>query len=211
MEKEDLVKEYRVREILEAARRVVGRFGFEGTTLDRVAEEAGIAKGTVYLYFKNKDELLHSAVIEGVRELTRELHRNDKVFAPPVERLAGIIREVFRQENAHQDFLKALILNFGFVTYKPGNPRDEELRQVYFGMLDYFASVIGPAMESFPGQPLDPQLAAFMLNEMMTGSLRRRMLGITDAPPEADAEAVIELFLYGIRGIRGFRPERSQK
>lgn len=36
--KEELVREFRVREILEAARRVVARHGFQGVTLERVAE-----------------------------------------------------------------------------------------------------------------------------------------------------------------------------
>jgi AcrR family transcriptional regulator len=47
--KEDLLKEYRVREILEAARCVMARYGMQGTTVDRVAEEAKVAKGTIYL------------------------------------------------------------------------------------------------------------------------------------------------------------------
>ena len=54
MTKEAVLKEYRIRELMEAARRVIGRHGFEGTTIDRVAEEAHVAKGTIYLYFSNK-------------------------------------------------------------------------------------------------------------------------------------------------------------
>jgi len=42
--KEELLKENRVREILEAARRVMARNGMQGTTVDRVAEEAKVDK-----------------------------------------------------------------------------------------------------------------------------------------------------------------------
>ena len=55
---------------------------------------------------------------------------------------------------------------------------------------------------------IDPQLAAFMLSEMMNGCLRRRLVGLADTPPEADAEAVIDLFLHGVRGLH---PERNGK
>jgi AcrR family transcriptional regulator len=48
--------EPRQREILEAAGRVFARQGFE-TTIAEVAAEAGVAVGTIYLYFKNKEEL----------------------------------------------------------------------------------------------------------------------------------------------------------
>ena len=201
MTKEELVKGYRVREILAAARKVIGRFGFEGTTIDRVAEEAQVAKGTIYLYFADKEELLHNAVVEGVRELTCELQRNDRLDAPPIDRLGNLVREMFRIENSNEDFLKALILGSRFVTFAPGDQREEELRRVYFAMLDYLASDLRCAVEHGAIRNIDPQLASFMLSEMMTGSIRRRLVGLATTPPETDAEAVLELFLYGVRGV----------
>src|ERR1700747_3700511 len=77
MTKEEVIKEYRVREILEAARRVMARYGMQGTTVDRVAEEAKVAKGTIYLYFDTKDELVHAAVLEGMREMVAETVASD--------------------------------------------------------------------------------------------------------------------------------------
>lgn len=201
MTKEELIKGYRVREILAAARKVIGHFGFEGTTIDRVAEEAQVAKGTIYLYFTNKEDLLHNAVVQGLRELTCDLQRNDKVDAPPIERLANLIREMFRIQNSNEDFLKALILDPRFVSFAPGDRREEELRAVYFALLDYIAGVLRCAMEHGAIRNIDLQVAAFMLSEMMTGSLRRRLVGLATTPPEADAEAVLDLFFYGVRGV----------
>ncbi len=43
--------------ILESARKFFFRYGFKKTSLDEVAEDAGIAKGTIYNYFKNKEDL----------------------------------------------------------------------------------------------------------------------------------------------------------
>ena len=137
--KEEVLKNYRVGEILEAARRVIGRFGFEGTTIDRVADEARIAKGTIYLYFPNKEALLHSAVVEGIRDLTVDLKRLDDLTRSPIERLAILIRSMFSVQKDHQDFFKALILDSRFVSYEPGDRRGEELRSVYLEWVDYFA------------------------------------------------------------------------
>lgn len=44
--------------ILDAARGLFLHYGFKKTSVDDIAREAGIAKGTVYLYFKNKQEIL---------------------------------------------------------------------------------------------------------------------------------------------------------
>jgi AcrR family transcriptional regulator len=49
-------------QILEAALRLWTQHGFEATTLEALAREAGIAKGTIYLYFATKEELLAAAV-----------------------------------------------------------------------------------------------------------------------------------------------------
>ncbi len=201
MTKEELIKGYRVSEILAAARKVIGRFGFEGITIDRVAEEAQIAKGTIYLYFANKEDLLHNAVVQGIRELMCELQRNDRVDAPPIPRLGNLIREMFKIQNSNEDFLKALILEPRFVTFAPGDQREEELRRAYFALLDYIAGVLRYAMERGAIRRIDLQVASFMLTEMMTGSLRRRLVGLATTPPEADAEAVLDLFLYGVRGV----------
>lgn len=206
--KEEVLKNYRVGEILEAARRVIGRFGFEGTTIDRVADEARIAKGTIYLYFPNKEALLHSAVVEGIRDLTAELARGDNTSLPPIERLASLIRSMFKIQKSHEDFFKALILDSRFVSYEPGDRRGEELRKVYLEWVDYFATVLRSAAEQGAIRSMDPQLTALMLAEMMTAPLRRRLLLISDTPAENDAEDVIDMFLHGVRGVH---PERSGK
>jgi AcrR family transcriptional regulator len=59
-------KAERPKEILEAAFEEFSRNGYAATTLDQVAERAGVTKGTIYVYFENKEHLF----ISMVRELT---------------------------------------------------------------------------------------------------------------------------------------------
>ncbi|MFZ1729339.1 MAG: TetR/AcrR family transcriptional regulator [Bacteroidota bacterium] len=47
------------RSIANAAVKVFARDGFHGAKISRIAEEAGVATGSVYLYFKNKESILH--------------------------------------------------------------------------------------------------------------------------------------------------------
>lgn len=72
-------KEAKRQHILEAAIRVFARYGFQNTSVAKVAREADIADGTVYLYFKNKDELLVSIFNEAMTffvEQTEEAVKN---------------------------------------------------------------------------------------------------------------------------------------
>ena len=60
-------KAERPQEILEAAFAEFSRNGYAVTTLDQIAERAGVTKGTIYVYFENKEHLF----ISMVREITK--------------------------------------------------------------------------------------------------------------------------------------------
>src|ERR1700739_3716334 len=60
-------KAERPKEILEAAFEEFSRNGYAATALEQVAERAGVTKGTIYVYFENKEHLF----ISMVRELTK--------------------------------------------------------------------------------------------------------------------------------------------
>jgi len=51
-------KTEKYRRILEAAIKVFAEQGFFHSTISQIAKEAGVADGTIYLYFKNKDDIL---------------------------------------------------------------------------------------------------------------------------------------------------------
>jgi TetR/AcrR family fatty acid metabolism transcriptional regulator len=51
-------KNHKYHQILEAAIKVFARLGFHQSTVAQIAKEAGVADGTIYLYFKNKDDIL---------------------------------------------------------------------------------------------------------------------------------------------------------
>jgi AcrR family transcriptional regulator len=81
--------------ILDAAIGLFSRYGFKRTSIDDVAREAGIAKGTVYLYFENK-EVLFTEVCRHVARVF--LDRTEAAFdsdAPVVERVLAILRAKF--------------------------------------------------------------------------------------------------------------------
>ncbi|MGA8571764.1 MAG: TetR/AcrR family transcriptional regulator [Desulfobaccales bacterium] len=60
--KKEIVTEFRTREILAAARRLMQSRGVEAVTMEEIAASAGVAKGTVYLYFPGKDQLVQSLI-----------------------------------------------------------------------------------------------------------------------------------------------------
>lgn len=79
-------------EILEAAFLEFSRNGYAATTLDQIAERAGVTKGTIYVYFENKEHLF----ISMVRELTKgTLDTVSEMFERHEGSTASLLRELF--------------------------------------------------------------------------------------------------------------------
>ena len=67
-------KAERPQEILEAAFAEFSRNGYASTTLEQIAERAGVTKGTIYVYFENKEHLFISMVREFTKAATETVH-----------------------------------------------------------------------------------------------------------------------------------------
>jgi TetR/AcrR family fatty acid metabolism transcriptional regulator len=68
-------KEAKRQRILDAAVVEIARHGYYGTTVSTVARRAGVADGTIYLYFKNKEDILISVFQRAMRRFIEEAQR----------------------------------------------------------------------------------------------------------------------------------------
>jgi len=73
--------------ILDAAIEVIARNGFFHSRVSKIAERAGVADGTIYLYFKNKDELLMAAIDSAFHRFIRRAQTALEPISDPREKL----------------------------------------------------------------------------------------------------------------------------
>lgn len=90
-------KEARPREIVDAALLIFARDGFAGTRLEDVAEQVGISKGTIYLYFENKEELFKACVRETVGQ---HITATQELAARYEGSTSNLLREIVKQISA---------------------------------------------------------------------------------------------------------------
>ena len=79
------------RAILDAARQRFLHYGYKKTTVDEITSDAGVGKGTVYLYFAGKEEILHTLVLEVKRDITQRMRAIAAVSLPPAEKLTEML------------------------------------------------------------------------------------------------------------------------
>jgi len=85
-------KERRRQKIMNAASELFIQHGYRKTSMDDVAKRAGVAKGTVYLYFKNKSDLLMHAIAEEKMRFMSGIFEILKGDDPPQEKLRKWLR-----------------------------------------------------------------------------------------------------------------------
>jgi AcrR family transcriptional regulator len=196
--KEELVRDFRIRELLDAACRVVARHGFQGATVDRVAEEAKIAKGTVYLYFHTKEELLKAAVEQGIATFTSRIRAEVEEVTAPLEKLCRLVEASLELSDTNRDFFKTLLLERNFLAAAPSHPEAAQMLDLYLAYIHFIASVIQEGVDAGVLRPHDVEVSAFALNEAMRGCFQQRALGLTTRNAAEDADILLDLFFHGV-------------
>src|SRR5579871_5233313 len=67
--------------LLDAAARLLVRWGYRKTTIDDVAREAGVGKGTIYLHWKDKNSLFRAAILRAQTRMTDDIQQ--RIAADP--------------------------------------------------------------------------------------------------------------------------------
>lgn len=95
-ERKERERERRRQQIIVAAKRIFSEKGFNKATMEDIAREAELSPGTLYLYFKNKDELYASLSLRILQYLIIRLeHVNGNKAATPLEKLSALIEAMF--------------------------------------------------------------------------------------------------------------------
>lgn len=91
-----------------AATTLIAEHGFAATTVDAIAERAGVAKGTVYYNFPGKAALFEELLRAGVGRLAEHL-RASAAAAPPGDALSALIRAELEFIGGYETFARVLL------------------------------------------------------------------------------------------------------
>jgi len=185
--------------ILRAAVEVFSRKGYAGCRIQDVANEAGVAYGLVYHYFKNKDELLESVFSIGwagfLKHLRAEIDREQHIAG----RVRGIVHVAFEAYRRDPRGVKVLILEVGRSPAGGSVNRGGAFTEVILAAAQMFR-----AAQSRGEMPphLEPVLCATMLFGCIEMGLTTFVMGLLDKRDERAIERaqeqVVEQFLSGV-------------
>lgn len=182
--------------ILRAATRVFAQNGFHQSQVADIARVAGVAAGTVYLYFRSKDDLLVSVFEKSMAEVLAEGRSALEGVADPVERLRIIARlhleRLGRDRHLAVVFQVELRQSVKFMERFSATFLQDYLKLIRQAIAD---GQQGGAFRKTVSATTAAKIFFGALDEMATNwVLSRRKYALA-----ADADAVVELFLNGVR------------
>ena len=184
--------------VLDAADRLLARYGYRKMTVDDIAAEAGIGKGTVYLAFASKEDVALSCIDRMVDGVLAELRRIAAGHGPRLERLrAMLVRRVMGRVDyarTHATSMDAML-----AAVRPAFLLRRERHFVAEARV--LAALLATARRTGEARALDPRPAAAALitatNALLPYSLSVGELG-RRAEIERRARAVAGLLVQGI-------------
>jgi TetR/AcrR family transcriptional regulator, fatty acid metabolism regulator protein len=129
----------RRRQILDAAVRVFARQGFHGCRVSDIADEAGVAYGLVYHYFRSKDEVLNLLFLERWNVLLEAISEVDRRDIPPREKLHAIASFIVESYRHDPDLMKVIIVEVTRAANSFGARHLAKIREAYSLIADIVA------------------------------------------------------------------------
>jgi AcrR family transcriptional regulator len=162
------------------------RLGYQGSSIDRIARDAGVTKGAVYYHFRDKEELLFAAVTDRVgsfqKEVLRETSAQDALTA-----LRRVVDSCFFHATVsnHRRFIITLM-----VEALDTNPRlSSEFRNILRRMRRFLAELVRQGQQQHTLRPdVDPEAAA---SALVAGIMGAEIQHYQD-PEEIDLRAVLD-------------------
>ncbi len=195
--KEEVLAEFRSTEILEAARKVFAGKGFHDATIDDVAEAAGLAKGTVYLYYRSKRDLYWAALKDGILTMNEEMKRKVEAADTVQEKIRDFITLKVNYFEENRDFFKIYHAEFGNALMHPAHIH-KDFTDLYLRQARVLEAVLRDAVRRRAIRNLRPDAAAFAISDLIRGMITQRLLGWSKADVTDDIEFVFDLVWKGI-------------
>ena len=186
--------------ILDAADRLLGRFGYRKMTIEDLAREAGIGKGTVYLSFESKESIALACIDRMIQRVLGRLRTLAAGPGTPSQRVRAMLieRVMLRLDyaNTHSTSVEELVASLR-------TPLLERRAGYFRAEAEVLAAVITEGRRTASFLVPDPHEAAYALvlatNALLPYSLAVHELG-RRAEIERQAGHIADLLLHGLEG-----------
>ncbi len=191
------VSDERKSQILNAAEDVFTQKGFEEARMDDIALETGLSKGTLYLYFKSKDDIIIAILDRMFQREFRRLENLDQVAETATEAIWKIT-EVLTKEIL--GLLRLVPIVYQFLALAFRNKYVQKALKKYINRyLDVLIPIIQRGIDSGEFRQVDAREVAVAMGAIMEGTLLLWVYDKSLVDPEYHIHSGMKLLLEGVQ------------
>jgi TetR/AcrR family transcriptional regulator len=204
-ERKEREKEQRRLDILNAAEKVFFEKGTDNATMDDIAEHAELSKGTLYLYYKSKEELLFAISLRAMKILKSMFEKAIDPSKKTIDNIIEVGRVYVKFFREHSDYFKILLFFEGNEHFNP----DHEMYALMCGHNDdpmsFFMEMLRKGMKDGSVRTdISPEILAHILWSQTAGILKLAKskdyhLDMKNASEDEIINAHIKILLNGIK------------
>jgi AcrR family transcriptional regulator len=195
--KQEMLRQFMETTIAQSAKEVFAESGYQRATLEEIAQRAGMSKATIYIYYKNKDDLFLQVVEELVNTAMAVTAQEAETARPPIEKLYAMVRSKMEFYERERDFFRIYLNEKHGLEVAPKDPHKRALREMYLQGIQTLTKVIQEGIDAGVLRPMDSRRLAFFLQEMMSTLHVHRIQGKAKTSVDEDVEQLLDFFLHG--------------
>ncbi|PIV24803.1 MAG: hypothetical protein COZ69_02750 [Deltaproteobacteria bacterium CG_4_8_14_3_um_filter_45_9] len=184
-------------EILSAAEKVFAAKGFFPTTMSDIAREAEFGTGTLYKYFKSKEELYFTLIDEKVEEINRLVKTELLQKTSAVERIKKVLGLQFEFFERKRDFFKIYISERNRFEWTVKDDLGKGLHEKMVAYINILAEVMRQGIKEGKFRPLNPMDLAHTLVGIVNSFVFEWLISREPYPLISKLDTVLEIFLGG--------------
>ena len=188
-------------EILSAAEKVFAAKGFFLTTMSDIAREAEFGTGTLYKYFKSKEELYFTLIDEKVEEINRLVKDELSQGNPAVERIKKALELQFEFFERNRDFFRIYISERNRFEWTVKDELGKGLHEKMVAYINILAEVMRQGIEREEFRSMSPLDLAHALVGIVNSFVFEWMISRKSYPLISKVNTVLEIFLGGVEQI----------
>jgi AcrR family transcriptional regulator len=185
------------KEILQSAEKVFAEKGFFQTTMNEIADVAEFGTGTLYKYFKSKEELYFTLIDEQVEELHRLVQSELSQKTSAMERIKKVLGLQFEFIEKNRNFFRIYISERSRFEW---NVKDDFGKGIHNKMVAYIKILVQVIREGVKGgefKPIDPMDSAHALVGIVNSFVFEWLISPEPYPLISKMDTVLEIFLRG--------------
>jgi AcrR family transcriptional regulator len=195
--RKEILSVWRQGEVTEAARRIFARLGYSVASMDAIAKEAGMAKGTVYLYFRSKEHLFAAVLAHDLDHLARQIIEGMSVANIFADRLTLFLSLYCTYLQRNQDFTRILLVDSG-VRWSRSTMIHEVIETRLLRVTEFMRRCLEQAIARKEIHDVPVDAAAFAIYDLARGLAERHLHGRVKLTLEQDLAFTHSLILRGL-------------